>query len=525
VSETPGRLVLVGLDVGDPELLAAWMARGRLPNLERLAAGGVRRPLASTADTLHVSAWPSLYTGAGPGEHGVYFTFQPVPGEQGHRRFHPGLYGRPTFWRRLGEAGVGCTVLDAPYTQLEDTSGVVQVVDWGAWAQYLGPRSDPATALRRLRAEVGDYPLGFEAHDVGLDAISADRIGPALVRAVSAKTEAALWMLDAYPAPLFFAVYGEPHAAAHYCWSPGLSAAEVREAVLGGGPPPDGLGWLLDVYEEIDRGVGRIVEALPPDATVCVFSPDAAGPNYGGWHLLPEVLRRLGYLAEAAPSPDAADSEAEAEPVAPRPGIVRRVRDLVPRDLRKAVARRLPTTLRDRLARTVDSAFVDWNRTRAFCLPTDLEGCIRINLEGREPLGVVPETEYDALCDAIARDLAELRNEAGRRAVREVVRVRDRYPGERTAHLPDLVVLWEHVGQLQQLRGDSIGVVAGESPDGRPGTHATPGFLIVRGPDAESEWAAVRDVQDIAGLVLRRFGVDASSRDDADDRGTGREAR
>ena len=492
------RLALVGLDLGDGRLLRRWAEDGRLPNFRRLFDSGVTRPLASSADTLHVSAWPSLYTGAEPGEHGVYFTFQPVPGEQGHRRFHEGLYGRPTFWSLLGAGGVTATVLDAPYTHGEGSEGVVQIIDWGAWAQYLGPRSDPASAVRGLRRGVGGYPLGLEAHDVGFDEIAPETIGPGLVDAARAKTEAALWMIENHPAGAFVTVFGEPHAGAHYCWPRDMTVAEVH-AALDDGRFPGGLDILRGLYEEIDRGLGRIREALPGDACLVVFSPDSITSTYGGWHLLPEVLRRLGYLAEPAPEPG--DDGASAGG-----GLVRRVRDLLPKDFRKSLARRLPTAIRDRLARTVDSAFVDWERTRAFCLPTDLEGCIRINLEGREPLGIVPEREYDDVCERLTRDLRGLTDASGRRVVREVVKTRDRYPGGRGGHLPDLVVLWEVTGQLDGIVGEGIGEVREPSPDGRPGTHTCPGFLAAAGLDAE-RWAAVEDVRDVARVALESFDV------------------
>lgn len=494
------RVALIGLDLGDRDLLERWARDGRLPNFRRLFEHGVVRPLSSSADTLHVSAWPSLYTGAEPGEHGVYFTFQPVPGEQGHRRFHEGLYGRPTFWSLLGEAGVGSAVLDAPYTHDEGAAGVVQVIDWGAWAQYLGPRSSPPSTLKGLRGSVGAYPLGMEAHDVGFEEIAPDLIGPRLVEAAAAKTRAALWLLDSHPAPVFLTVYGEPHAGAHYCWPRGMSRAEVH-AALEAGEAPGGTAQLRELYEEIDRGLGAILEALPDDATAVVFSPDSISPTYGGWHLLPGVLRGLGYLSEPSPADDEGGEGSSS------PGLVRRVRDLLPKDFRKSLARRLPTAIRDRLARKVDSAFIDWERTRAFCLPTDLEGCIRINLEGREPMGIVPESEFDALCEKIAADLSRLTDSTGRRVVRDVVKTRDRYPGQRVDHLPDLVVLWEVTEQLECVRGDGFGEIGEAPPDARPGTHTGPGFLAALGPDAAELWSAVEDVRDVARVALGSFDV------------------
>ena len=70
---------------------------------------------------------------------------------------------------------------------------------------------------------------------------------------------------------------------------------------------------------------------------------------------------------------------------------------------------RLPDALRHKLAQRVDTAGIDWTRTRAFCLPTDLEGHIRINTmfasagtrkavhEGRADVGFLsrPRTEAE----------------------------------------------------------------------------------------------------------------------------------
>ena len=116
----------------------------------RGASAGARGPrsagtfgwLESIAGLLHVAVWPSIYTGTSPASTASISPFSRRPA-QGYQRFHQGLYGRPTFWRLLGDAGIRCIVLDAPYTQLEDGFSGCQVIDWGTWA-YLGPTSTPA---------------------------------------------------------------------------------------------------------------------------------------------------------------------------------------------------------------------------------------------------------------------------------------------------------------------------------------------------------------------------------------------
>jgi predicted AlkP superfamily phosphohydrolase/phosphomutase len=487
----PGRTLVIGLDLGDGRLLHRWAKEGHLPTVAALIDAGAWGPLATTAAQLHVSAWPSIYTGVGPGEHGVYYTFQPALGLQGYQRFHEGLYGRPTFWRLLDAAGRRCAVFDAPYVHLEPGFGGTQVLDWGTWAHYLTPRSTPAGVLRDLESACGRYPLGLEAHDLGFKPLDPADMGRRLVAAVRHKSEAALWFMRQGDFDLFMTVFGETHVGAHYCWRPDRSQDLLR-----------------GLYEELDRAIARLLEAAGPDVTVFVVSGDAVGPNHAGWHLLPEVLARLGYFASAETSqPDDAGA-----PVKTRFDPVRALRDLLPKDFRKNLARMLPTGLRDKLAQRVDTATVDWGGTRAYCLPTDLEGCIRINVEGREPEGkVAPGAEYEEACRDLKSALEELiEPDTRERAVREVLLVDQTFPGSRRDYLPDLIVLWRAVTPIAALASDRIGEVRGASPDPRPGTHAAPGFVLMRGPGIPPG-RSIRDahVFDLAPTILERLGVAA----------------
>lgn len=490
------RTLIIGLELGDGRLIEGWTGAGHLPALAGLCSDGTFGWLESIAELLHVAVWPSIYTGTSPGQHGVYFTFQPAPGLQGYQRFHQGLYGRPSFWRLLGDAGIRCIVLDAPYTQLEDGFSGCQVIDWGTWAHYLGPTSTPASLLAELRRACGDYPLGLEANDIGFMPIDAEDMRGRLVRAARAKAEAALWLMRRREWDLFFVVFDETHPAAHYCWSP----SDVSD---GGGPS-----LLREIYGEIDRGIGALVEEAGPDASVLVVSGDAVGPNRTNWYLLPDVLSRLGVFASADSGPPPTAPGEQPAPAKRDP--IKAIRDLLPQDLRKALARRLPTRLRDSLARRVDTAAIDWSRTRAYCLPTDLEGCIRINLAGREPAGVVkPGAEYEELCDGLAAALEELVEPAsGRPAVRRVLRADQAFAGPRRPYLPDLVVIWAPDAATGEVASARIGTVALPSPDPRPGTHTDPGFMLACGPEiARGGTLDGGGILDIAPTILARHGV------------------
>jgi predicted AlkP superfamily phosphohydrolase/phosphomutase len=486
-----GKLVVIGLELGDGELIHRWAQEGRLPALQKLRERGIWGWLKTSAEELHISAWPTIYTGASPGEHGVYFTHQPAPGLQGYQRFHPGIYGRPTLWKLLDAAGRRTAVLDPPYSHPEDGYRGTYIYDWGSWAHYLAPGSLPPAALKQLEKSVGSYPLGLEANDLGWGPLAPRETATRLITALRAKTAATCWLLQQNDPALVLSVFGETHVAGHYCVTPDQAL-------------------MLEIYQELDRSIAAIAAAAGSDATLVILSGDRTGVNHAGWHLLPEVLEKLGYLGTAKSAP--MQAMGDAAPAAKKSrDPVKILRDMLPKGLRKSLARMLlPTALRDKLAQRVDTADTDWSRTRVYCLPTDLEGYLRVNLKGREPQGTVnPGAEYEALLDDLSAALLELRDPATDHAiVRQVIRTDRAYPGARRAYLPDLIVQWSADRPITAAQSPRVGVVSSPSPDPRPGTHTGPGFVLAAGPGiAAGQTLEGGDILDVAPTLLSFLGV------------------
>jgi predicted AlkP superfamily phosphohydrolase/phosphomutase len=113
-SQQRPRLLLLGLD-GLPLDLARRLGR-RLPNLARIAHAPQATPVHAELPELSPVNWTSIYTAAGPEEHGVF----------GFTRIHPATYATavadfdqvrvPAVFDRLGEAGLRSKVLNLPNT-------------------------------------------------------------------------------------------------------------------------------------------------------------------------------------------------------------------------------------------------------------------------------------------------------------------------------------------------------------------------------------------------------------------------
>ncbi len=65
------RLLLIGLDGADWDIIDPLIAQGRMPHMERLIASGVRARLRSIAPALSPLIWTSIATGVGPEKHGI----------------------------------------------------------------------------------------------------------------------------------------------------------------------------------------------------------------------------------------------------------------------------------------------------------------------------------------------------------------------------------------------------------------------------------------------------------------------
>jgi predicted AlkP superfamily phosphohydrolase/phosphomutase len=157
-------------------------------------------------------------------------------------------------------------------------------------------------------------------------------------------------------------------------------------------------------------------------------------------------------------------------------------------------------------------AHLDWQRTRAFSLPSDMTAYLRINLKGREPEGIVTAgREYEAVCDELTDAFGSLTHAgSGAPAVERVVRVDRQLGRPAEGSLPDLCVVWADTETLSRLRLGDQHTVDAPAGDVRTGQHRHVGFLIGAGPgiDADREESSA-NLLDLAPTALALLGVEA----------------
>lgn len=95
------KILFIGLDAADWELVSAKVANGKLPHLASLIAQGVNGPLRSIYPLFSPSLWATIATGKRPYEHGVTGFTLPDDLGSGLRPYDRTLRRSPAIWNML----------------------------------------------------------------------------------------------------------------------------------------------------------------------------------------------------------------------------------------------------------------------------------------------------------------------------------------------------------------------------------------------------------------------------------------
>ncbi len=485
---------MIGLDAADPVLVDRWIDDGSLPHLGALRKGGVYARLRTSAMYLAGSPWPTFYTGQPPCHHGIYHDFQWR--HEGMEYARPGfdwLSAMP-FWRAL-DGGLRVVAYDVPMTLNCEGSTDVEVTGWASHDNLGPPVTHPPELITEIKRRFGEWHVTPEAFGrSSLDDLLALR--EELLENTRHSLELSKWLLQR-PWDFGIVVFSALHRGGHRLWDRSSIANSVN------GKQGEAFDCTLrDLYVACDRAVGQLVD-LAGDATVIVFSLHGMMANSTRIDLLDEMLARTLRGPEAS---------------AGSRSIARRLGEAMPLSWRRLLTRSVPVALRNRMMTLWSTGGRDWNATEAFTLRADVQGYIRINLQGREPRGIVPPGQYDSLCDRIAEGLCSFRDASTEDpVVEEVRRARDVFEnGARTDRLPDLIVRWKDTPAAahRALFSDRLGRIERETPgripNGRSGNHRSEGLLIARGTGITAGTTIDQgaDILDLAPTAIDLLGVD-----------------
>jgi predicted AlkP superfamily phosphohydrolase/phosphomutase len=274
------KLVFLGLDGVGLDLAKELAARGVMPNLGALLREGLAWTTTSPLPEVSPVCWTTMFSGVGPGQHGVFGFGEHLPGTYQVMPVDSSAVRATRLWESLSQTGRASVVLNVPLTY--PATAINGVMVSGFVAPELSRAVQPPSVLPRLEA------MGYRPEadlDKGRDdaaALAAD-VSSALQTRLAMFRE--LWHEEW---DLFCAVITDTDRINHFLW-PALWDPDH--------PLAEGA---LAVYGQVDEFIGWVWQEIKPqveagDTALLIASDHSFGPIQSEVYLNPWLMER-GYL-------------------------------------------------------------------------------------------------------------------------------------------------------------------------------------------------------------------------------------
>ena len=460
----PPRLLIIGLDGADMHLIRTAMASGGMPELSDIESRGFLSLLRSDPTLVTPSAWTNFSTGVNPGKHGVYYFVERDPGSY-RRHVVTARDRRATpLWQILNRYGLRVGVMNLPLCYPADPMEGFMMAGFdspGAGAPaFSWPRDLAAEVLRRVPA----YRVSAGFFGLARSGRQTDAIG-LLQEVEAARLEAVQVALDLHPVDVLIYYTNSLDALNHYLWGSDFFA-----------PRPE----VLESYRVADGIIRDVQKLAAADADVIVMSDHGNGPWEKGPAYLPEVLERTGLMRRAGTrrSPRrVARSMAR--------GAYGAINRRLSRETKEKLVSRFPG-LRARAQSLVGMPDMDWSATKAYV--SGVRSAVFLNVEGREPAGIVPRSRYEQERERVSGILRSLRDTFSGEPVVDRLDYADQvYEGPYADLAPDVIVQWRRdipiTGLMSNLvPGGHLKEQLGPNKRFLTGGHRDTGILAAAGP-------------------------------------------
>ena len=400
--------------------------------------------------------WPTFVTGEEPMSHGLYSKWSWRPETMSLSRYH-GRHLTP-FWKPLAQQGTSVGIFDVPFAPQVGVTRGFEVCEW--WAH-----DTTGTGLRAAPDKILSIAKQSPAHPLSANRFfnaSPDRtnhlkdLTSACIDGVKLRGTLTQRLIRETEPQLSLIVFPEIHHASHQLWHTVDPDHQIYDGRLNG-RAPDPL--LKDVYRAVNQQIAGLIEIVGSNATVMVFALHGMQPALGFPTFLGPLLTGHGFSRLANWSSQSWTERALS--------LFSAMKRHSPAALRRLYYALAPVAATHTLARPTMLPVYDFENTRAFSLPTDQYGWIRINLIGRELKGTVPLVEYNEICNQLEELLLTLTTEDGQLLVKDICRTAVNAEIASVNPLPDLVVHWHDAafGSSLKIRDSKIQVAPFEEID------------------------------------------------------------
>jgi predicted AlkP superfamily phosphohydrolase/phosphomutase len=370
------KLLIIGLDGATFDLIKPWAAEGKLPTLAKLMHDGVTGDLESTLPPVTSPAWPTFMTGKNPGKHGVFDFIRPRAGT--FDMVNASQIKGKLLWEILSEAGYSVGVLNVPITYPPRKVNGYMVP--GLLSPDQGKTVYPPDLLKPYEAELGKYRL---TPNVQYKAGNEDEFIADLHDLIDTQLRYALRLMKDRPTDVLMLHFLATDNGSHALWR-FMDQSHPRHDPALFVKYGDAL---QKVYQHLDRAVAEIESAVSNQHSTIIMSDHGFGPLHrtinlnilfiekGLMHLRPKFFTQLRWWAFRNGL-----TPATAYKILSKFGL---------QNITAKVSRKARNEMVGKFLSFED---VDWSRTIAYSMGH--VGQIYLNVQGREPHGIVTPDRY-----------------------------------------------------------------------------------------------------------------------------------
>ena len=450
-----GRKVLVvGLDCAEPSLIFdKW--RDELPTFKRLMENGAYGLLTSSIPCITVPAWSSMMSSKDPGVLGFYGFRNRVDYSYNNMSIATGsAVKEKRVWEYLGQAGKQSIVVGVPQTYpIKPIKGclISSFLTSSVQKQYTHPHE--------LRVEIDRILEGreYEVDVRNFRTEDKDNLLKQIYQMTEKRFKVLNHLIREKPWDFFMFVEMGVDRIHHGFWK--YHDLEHRQYVPGNKYELA----IKEYYQYIDREVAGLLEAVDDNTVVLVVSDHGAKRMDGGF-CLNQWLHQEGYLV---------------------------FKDEIP------TGRLVP----------FEKLEVDWEKTAAWGAG-GYYGRLWLNLEGREPQGLIPQRDYEKVRTEIINKLVKMVDHEGRPLNTICYKPEDIYRQVRNVPSDLLIYFgnlhWRSVGSLGH---GSIYTLENDTGSD-DANHAQDGLIIYYDPQKSLRGKQLSGLQlmDIAPTILKLMG-------------------
>jgi predicted AlkP superfamily phosphohydrolase/phosphomutase len=463
------RVLIIGWDGADWEILDPLLAAGDLPNLAALIARGRKGVSRSCLPSHSWAAWPTFLTGRDSAGHGVFDILEYRPGATRRLPVSSKSILAATWPEQLTDAGRTSLVVNVPLTypppEIKGVAIAGGVIPQGT------TYSHPADAGPRLGWPInGGSWTTFRHRPLDL----LDDVEAATRRRAAAMRR----LLDEEAWDVACMVFVSPDRIQH-CLLEYVHPGHPRHAEVRDTPVAE---RVRGVYRLLDAELGELVARSGDEDLVVLMSDHGHQPCTRALSMN-LVLESLGFL---------------------RRGRGSALVGLLAWGPSRALARRIYDRLRLHGRVRVPTMPVDWERTRAYTSVVSTGEGVSVALRGREPQGRVARGDYERVREELAQALLAFTDpDTGRRPIGRVLRKEEVLAGPYLDRAPDLLLEAAPLYSLTHARAMV------EQADWLSGDHRRDGISVLAGPGVEPGRGEPVALADYAALISEAAGVEA----------------